>query len=211
MCNSLNPIINALENLFTDLNNQFYGGSLEKPVISVSPDTTKGAYGWCTTWRAWTEADAAEENESEGYYEINMCAEHIGRSIYDTVGTLLHEMAHLKNLQDGVKDCSRGGTYHNAAFKRTAEAHGLTVEKTEKYGFSFTKLNDDGMKFVWDYEKANGNPFGLRRKDLGAGKKEKTRTNSIKMVCPCCGNIVRATKPVRIVCYDCEVEYEVEI
>lgn len=52
--------------------------------------------------------------------------------------TLLHEMVHLYNLQIGVQDTSRGGTYHNKKYKEAAEKHGLTVEKDAKYGWTKT-------------------------------------------------------------------------
>lgn len=41
---SLTPVIGKLENLFSSLNSQFFNGKLQRPVITVSPDTTKGAY-----------------------------------------------------------------------------------------------------------------------------------------------------------------------
>ena len=44
---------------------------------------------------------------------------------------MLHEMAHLYNLENGIKDTSRAGTYHNAKFKATAEEHGLICERSE--------------------------------------------------------------------------------
>ena len=50
---SLKPIIDKLENLFSKFNEKFYGGELQKPIITVSPNATKGAYGWCTSWKAW--------------------------------------------------------------------------------------------------------------------------------------------------------------
>lgn len=50
---SLKPVIDKLENLFSKFNEHFYGGELQTPIITVSPDTTKGAYGWCTSWKAW--------------------------------------------------------------------------------------------------------------------------------------------------------------
>ena len=46
---SLKPVIEKLENLFSKFNEKFYNGELQARVITVSPDTTKGAYGWCTT------------------------------------------------------------------------------------------------------------------------------------------------------------------
>lgn len=123
---SLKPVIEELENLFSKFNARFFDGGLEKPVITVSPDHTRGAYGWCTGWKAW------KAGEDEGHYEINLCAEYLNRPFEETCGTLIHEMVHLQNLQDGVQDTSRSGTYHNKKFKETAEAHGLTVEKGEK-------------------------------------------------------------------------------
>lgn len=46
---SLQVIIGKFEKLFSKFNEQFYEGQLQAPVITVSPDTTKGAYGWCTS------------------------------------------------------------------------------------------------------------------------------------------------------------------
>lgn len=45
---SLKPVIEELENLFSKFNARFFAEKLEKPVITVSPDHTRGAYGWCT-------------------------------------------------------------------------------------------------------------------------------------------------------------------
>ena len=51
---SLKPVIEKLENLFSKFNEKFYNNELQTPIITVSPDTTKGAYGWCTAWKAWS-------------------------------------------------------------------------------------------------------------------------------------------------------------
>lgn len=41
---TLTPVLEKLEDLFSKLNSEFYGGKLQAPVITISPDTTKGAY-----------------------------------------------------------------------------------------------------------------------------------------------------------------------
>lgn len=132
---SLKPVIEKLESLFSSFNQKFYNGELQTPVITVSPDTTKGAYGWCTSWKAWSNLDPDSKTtdisqmskadldamQNEGFYEINICAEHLARPFEQVAETLLHEMVHLYNLQIGVQDTSRNGTYHNKKFKEAAE------------------------------------------------------------------------------------------
>ena len=96
---SLKPIIDKLENLFSKFNEKFYGGELQKPIITVSPDTTKGAYGWCTSWKAWSnkepkaisemKPEEVEAMKNEGFYEINLCAEHLARPFEHVAETLL--------------------------------------------------------------------------------------------------------------------------
>lgn len=202
---SLHPVIGKLEKLFSSFNSKFYNGELEKPVITVSPDTTKGAYGWCTSWKAWTNKADGEPNE--GYYEINICAEHLSRPFEDIAETLLHEMVHLYNLQQGVQDTSRNGTYHNKKFKDAAEQHGLIAENAGKYGFTDTKLNSEAEAFIKSMEDKK---FELFRKSLPKVKGQSKSSSSRKYVCPVCGCIIRATKEVHVICGECEVEFEEE-
>ena len=215
---SLKPVIDKLENLFSKFNEKFYNRELQKAIITVSPDTTKGAYGWCTAWKAWSnqepkkisdmKPEEIEAAKSEGFYEINICAEYLVRPFDKVAETLLHEMVHLYNLQVGVQDTSRGGTYHNKKYKEAAEKHGLTVEKDAKYGWTKTSLNDEAQAFV---DSLQDKKFQLFRKSLpklpGAAK---TKQSTRKYVCPVCGCIIRATKEVHVICGDCNVEFEEE-
>lgn len=190
-----------MESLFYRFNLKYYAGELKMPVITVSPDTTSGAYGWCTTWKS-----KDDESKDGGFYEINMCAEHLTRPFEEVCATLLHEMVHLDNIGKGIKDTSRGGTYHNKRFKETAEQHGLIIEHDSKYGWTITKLNDDAKAFVATLD---GSAFQLFREKAPRLSKAGS-SSSRKYVCPCCGLIVRATKEVRVICGDCGVELEWE-
>ncbi|MFQ9429047.1 MAG: SprT-like domain-containing protein [Oscillospiraceae bacterium] len=196
---SLKPVIAELEGLFSKFNKAFFEGKLEQPMITVSPDHTRGAYGWCTSWKAWQ--DGSKEG---GFYEINLCAEYLNRPFEETCGTLIHEMVHLWNLQNGVQDTSRGGSYHNRKFKEAAEQHGLTVEKGEKYGWHKTTLAPATLTFVQSLGK---NGFSLVRPRVNTLKGSKKSSSSRKYVCPCCGAIIRATKEVNVICGDCEVPF----
>ena len=219
---SLKPIIEKLESLFSKFNEKFFNNELQTPVITVSPDTTKGAYGWCTNWKAWsteapkpikdlstlTKEQLNSMKKDDGFYEINLCAEYLSRPFEQVAETLLHEMVHLYNLQEDVRDTSRGGTYHNQKYKDAAEAHGLTVEKDKKYGWNKTKLNDDAKAYV---DSLQDKKFQLYRKIIPvvSGTK-KSKQSSRKYVCPGCGCIIRATKEVHVICGDCEMVFEEE-
>lgn len=202
---SLKPVIDELETLFSKFNARFFENKLESPVITVSQGHTRGAYGWRTSWKAWQNG-----TKEGGFYEINLCAEYLNRPYEETCGTLLHEMVHLLNLQDGVQDTSRSGTYHNKKFKETAEAHGLIVEKGEKYGWHKTSLSPEALEFVQSLGKqgftlVRPRPLGLKGSSKSGG------SSSRKYVCPCCGTIIRATKEVHVICAECEVEFQEEI
>lgn len=199
--NSLQMVLEKLEGLFSTFNKKYFEDKLEKPVITVSPDTTKGAYGWCTSWKAWKEGE-----ESEGYYEINMCAEHLNRPFEQTCSTLIHEMVHLLNLQDGIQDTSRSGKYHNKKFKDTAEQHGLIFSKDEKYGWCRTKLQDESAEYI---KSLNYDGFMLHRSKVPKISASSS-SSSRKYVCPCCGTIIRATKEVMVTCSMCGVDFEEE-
>lgn len=198
---TIKPMIEVLEKLFTVLNKKFYQSELEQPVITIQKDSTKGAYGWCTSWRTWKESkDDIKENE-KGFYEINICADYLYKDFVEVAETLLHEMAHLYNAMNKVKDTSRNGYFHNKKYKETAEAHGLIVSENSKYGWSDTKLNETALKAVENFKQnENFKIFRYEPKKARTAKK----SNSIKYICPCCNAIVRATKEVSIKCADCD-------
>jgi len=107
---SIAPIVNALDSLFWQLNDKYFESSLSKCVIAISEKGRRNAYGWCTCDKVW-------QGDAERHYEINICPEYLNRPIEDICETLLHEMIHLKNLQDNINDTSRNGFYHNKEFK----------------------------------------------------------------------------------------------
>lgn len=212
---SLKPVIETLEKLFIKFNERFYNNELQKPIIAVNPDTTRGAYGWCTGWKIWSEhgqdiniskMDHVSGNSAKdgGFYEINICAEYLSRSFSEVAGTLLHEMVHLYNLQIGISDTSRSGKYHNKKFKKVAEQHGLIVKQNNTYGWSITQLNDDAINFINDLGSSQFQLYRLKP------PKSKPHSSTRKYVCPTCRCIVRATKDVYIICGVCGADFRRE-
>lgn len=196
---SIKPIIESLEDLFSKFNARFYGGALQMPVIVVNSKGKRPAYGWCTCWKAWSNDENADENE--GYYEICITSEYLNREPEEVAETMLHEMVHLYCAQNDIQDCSRSGLYHNKKYQITAEAHGLIVSKTEKCGWAETGFNEDAKRF---FATLNWEGFSLFRRSDEANK---TKKSSVRVyTCPVCSAKVRATKHVNIRCMDCDEE-----
>jgi len=201
------PIIETLESFFADANEHFYDKKLVKPVITAFPTGRGNVLGWVTSWKAW------QEDGGGGYYELNVCSDHLNRPFENIYKTLLHEMAHLYNLQNGVKDYSRSGYYHNKNFKEAAEAHGLDCERDKTRGWTITLLSTEAAAWLRETYGTCPSAFTLTRgrpsdSDLEDDASSNTpssapgTSNSRKYVCPC-GTIIRATKVVRVTCDDC--------
>jgi DNA-directed RNA polymerase subunit RPC12/RpoP len=194
---SLREVIGKLEEMFSAFNERFFEGELEPPIITVN-STRARDYGRCAALKVW------RGEKEAGYYEINLCAEHLDKPSVEISETLLHEMVHLMSKQKGIKDTSRSGTYHNKEFKRMAENHGLTVSRG-KSGWHITKLNDESLEWVArTYGKEN--LFALHREK--ASSLAIRRSTLRKYACPSCGATVRTIKEVRVVCADCGVDYK---
>lgn len=205
---SYNRVAGYLNKVFDLLNAEFFESELSRPTITIQ--STPKAYGHFSlredTW----------VSTLGGTHEINIGAGTLSRPIEEVAATLLHEMVHYWNYIHSIQDCSRGNTYHNRRFKEAAEAHGLIVAHSDRYGWSHTSPSDALLEFVLKYELTdiliNRNEFGgFRITGTGThsgsssfGGEEPRKSSSRKYVCPCCGMIVRATRNVNVACLDCD-------
>ena len=212
---TIQSAIDELQRMFKLLNKIYFSNELERPVITILTDNTSGAYGWISVNKVWS-----SKGGGTWFREINLCAEYLNRPPELVITTLQHEMCHLLNIQRGIQDTSRGGTYHNQKFKEVAESRGLLVVKDLKYGYCITKPSDEFIRLV--KTKCRAGCFKLERQKTykdgtpkvtttGSDGKEKTisRTKQAtrKYICPGsgCKTIVRATKEVNIICGDCNL------
>ncbi len=188
-----------LEKMYMELNVDMFGGELEVPFITVQASTR--TYGHVTVDKVWSAV-------SGDRYELSISAEYLNRPIENIVATLLHGMVHIYNLMRGIRDTSRNGQYHNSRFKETAEGVGLIVLKSDIYGWSLTWPGDNLRAYI-QKKKWEKIPFvrkgGIENADSGISEKKiKKPSSTRKYVCPNCGQSIRATRIVNIICGDCE-------
>lgn len=130
-----------LEKIFRALNAKYFDNQLEEPIITIQ--STPRAYGHVTVARAWNRGDSTR-------HELNIGAGTLDRPIENVVATMLHECVHLWNMQQGVKDTSRGGAYHNKKFLDAAVARDLDIQHDPRIGWSITQPTDALCEFILD-------------------------------------------------------------
>lgn len=198
MTKTYHEAVKTLEDLFNTFNAYLFNSEINHPVITISPDTTRGAYGWCTTQKVW-------KSSSDEYYEINICAEHLNRPFNEVCATLIHEMVHLHNIEHSIQDTSANGRYHNKTFKETAERHGLIIEKDPKYGWTRTTLQESTETWIKENIEHKGFDLARAKKQKSAGTAQRSKYNYY--VCPCCGVKFYSVHQINATCDDCGVQF----
>lgn len=197
-----------LVKIFRALNATYFENALSTPVITIQ--STPRAYGHVSVHEVWTSGD-------ENRRELNIGAGTLNRPIEETVATLLHEMCHLYNLQNGIRDCSRGGAYHNKKFRDTATARDLHIEHHPTYGWTITTPTDALVEWCMAHDleeikvvRHDGltpitPPTGGRTGNTpGTPPPTGTRPSSTrKYICPHCRASIRATRDLSIICGAC--------
>lgn len=227
-----------LENLYRRVNELVFktrAKLIELPVfITIQSRGKRRAYGWCYIVPNWV----ASDGETRMAYEINIAAETLGRPLEETFVTLVHEMVHLYNAQEGIKDTAARSDRHNKKFGATCDLIGLANKADEYLGWTthcpwsesseelhaildayreegrpellqVNRMDEKGV--VWKPGKGEaGTGSGGEGEEGGEPKPKKKKSNQRKYVCPVCGTSVRATKDVRVMCADCMTLMELE-
>lgn len=203
-----NRVSGYLNKLFDKLNIALFEGALSRPIITIQ--NTPNAYGHVTVMKTWLSGN-------ERRRELNIGAGTLARPIEETVATLIHEMVHIYNLDNEIKDVSRGGAYHNKRFKEEAEKRWLLIEHDKSYGWTITKPSDKLIEWCIaeeleeikiQYSALGFFDFGDDEDDNEAptpkGRpKGKPTSSTRKYICPNCKASVRATRDISLICGEC--------
>ena len=192
----MSDVVTKLENLFDLLNAAYFEDKLPKPVITVQ--STPKFYGHCSTKKIW-------KSENDARYEINIGAEYLNRPSADTAATMCHEMVHLYCLVNEIQDTCQKGRYHNKTFKAEAEARDLEIGYDRTVGFSHTNPTEAFKKTLEDNSFVLDVPFA---RVMPEEKAKAEREKPHRYVCPVCGQEVKTTADLSLICGICEVAME---
>jgi predicted SprT family Zn-dependent metalloprotease len=198
---NINDYLSEVKNFFDCFNRDLFNDELPEPILIIQSAGKKKFLGWCTRKQVWQSKDGSETK-----YEITVTSEYLTRPIEEIAETVLHEMIHLHNNINEIRDVS-GMYYHNEKYKNAAEDHGLNVEKIPVGGWTKTSFNDQGWE-AFKRINVDIDAFDFARVvPAEKEKKEKEKKPKHKYVCAC-GNEIKAKKEINITCNDCESKFE---
>lgn len=205
----LSVTLNELHKLFDNLNQEFFQNELPECIITVQAKGNTGAYGWFTPSKVWNV-------DKENKHEINITSESLSRDYIDIAKTMLHEMIHLYCTTNGIKDASRGGSYHNSKFKEESIKHGFYYKENsydKKYGWTYSSLTEETIEKINKFKINKKALRRINRKDVldnGTPSPSK-KSNIIKWTCGC-GDIIRSSKPdILAICGKCYTPFEMQV
>ena len=193
---ALSEIANRLEDLFDMLNRLHFEGKLPRPIITIQ--STPKSFGHCSTKKIW----------SSDQYEINIGAEFLNRPSEFLAATMLHEMVHLYCRENDLEETCQNGRYHNKLFKTEAEARGLSIEYDRASGYSGTLPTEAFIEGLRSNGYSLNVPFA--RHTFEKEKKKAERAKAHAYICPTCGQQVRTTQELSLICGICKVVMEKE-
>ena len=205
----LSVTLNELHKLFDNLNQEFFQSKLPQCIITIQAKGNTGAYGWFTPSKVWNV-------DKENKHEINITSESLSREYIDIAKTMLHEMIHLYCTTNGIKDTSRGGSYHNSKFKEESIKHGFYYKENsydKKYGWTYSSLTEETIEKINKFKINKKALRRINRKDVsdnGAPSPAK-KSNIIKWTCGC-GDIIRSSKPdILAICGKCYTPFKMQV
>ena len=195
---NLSDLVRALEEVQDSVIQKI--GTFPKSTIVVAREEKGKKHGHFTTLETWKQGEDLR-------HEIFLSAESLSRGAKETLGTLLHEMAHAFNHAEKIEDVTGDG-YHNKKFQSTAERiFGLKIEKAKGIGFSKTSVPDEAV-IRWSEELVKiEEALKVHALSLNGRAGKGRDKNGVKAVCGC-GEIIRLSQKAydncQPMCSECE-------
>ena len=180
---NLSGIVSALEQAHAMIQEKT-GAPRATILVTRKTGRTMGHFTHAKLWKAGDEA----------FHEIMVSANYFERGARAVLGTLLHEVAHSLDLQNGIQGVTGDG-YHNKKFKETAEALGLTITQAKGIGWSVTEVSDACAERWAEALALIENALALMA-DSEQAKKTGGRNKNLKSARCGCGGVIRLSASV---------------
>jgi hypothetical protein len=195
-------VYGAFQQAFDWFNRRLFMDLLPPCLVTLQrKDERTVGYFWA---ERFVSADGAKVDE------IAMNPRHFGRSLPETLSTLVHEMVHLWQHHYGERKSRKG--YHNEEWAREMDVMGLPPCASDgsgkRTGQAMTHTIAPGGRFdVACGELLGDGTFALRWREVAdaiAGGKDKKKPTRAKFVCPTCDAKAWAKPSALLICGECD-------
>jgi hypothetical protein len=203
---TLSSVTSSLERAWSAIRTAQPQVSPAAMVVYLHPHGDRRGHYWPASWRT---------SENGRLDEVHVSSAVLREGGRETFHVLLHEAVHSLARATEVQDTSRQGRYHNAVFASLAEVLGLVVERDRRIGYTTTGITEACATVyrnaIADLDESIALWQAVGTRSEGRPKR---RSCSVKLVCPDCGRIIRASAACvdagPIVCGPCSMSFEVE-
>lgn len=186
------PALIYLNKITSVLIRDLFKSTVEMPSITI--EKLRSGFSTSTREKSWV-------SEDESRYCLTLNSDLLNKEIEVIVTAILHELCHLYCVQHNIREVSRGALYHNKRFKEIANKVGLEVKYNSSDGWEETTPSAQLVEYI-----GKNGWVRMPMSTIKSNSKPCSTANVRKYQCPICGNSVRATKDVNIICGDCMVK-----
>lgn len=197
---NLSGIVTALEGAHAIIQEKT-GAPRATILVTRKTGRTMGHFTHAKMWKAG----------EDSFHEIMISANYFERGARAVLGTLLHEVAHSLDLQNGIQGVTGDG-YHNKKFKATAEALGLTITQAKGIGWSNTEVSDECAERWSDALALIESALSLMAESEQDAKGKGRNKNLLVAICGCGEKIRLSAKTLEKCapfCQDCGDDFKV--
>jgi hypothetical protein len=185
---TLSIVTSALERSWTAIRTVHPDVREAAMVVYLHPRGDRRGHYWQESWTT---------RDNGSLDEVHVSSHILSEGSESVFRTLLHEACHSTAITRGLKDTSRQGRYHNRQFYSLAWEFGLVTLTDRTIGCVTTGMTARAQKLFANPLAELAQALDLWQ-DLGAyqaGRKGKAKgSRSVKLVCPECKRIVRASR-----------------
>jgi hypothetical protein len=184
---SLSTITTALERSWTAIRTVYPDVRQAALVVYLHPNGDRKGHYWQNSWTLLRDNTQIDE--------VHISSHLFALDAVCVFQTLIHEAVHSCAVTRGIQDTSRQGRWHNKAFASIATEFGLVVESDSAIGHVTTDITTETRKKF-------ANAIGELQQAIemyqaihlgGKGKGKGKSRGMVKLVCPSCGRVIRAS------------------
>ena len=147
---------------------------------------------------------------------IALNPDYLARDVYEVLATLVHEMCHVWEFEEFIKDPYKLTSYHSKRFeKRLSECNLKAVINNKSRSSCSTVIPEDGIfKGIAD-EYLKTKEFlsiaSIKTEGDKAAEKKAKAKNKTKYVCTGCGTNVWGKAGLNLHCNECDMDFEEDV